>query len=341
MTMDDFACQSSDERRKYFEQAASQLNITPQLVEKDFWVCWTLKRLFGLTEFGPHLTFKGGTSLSKVYNVIKRFSEDVDVAIECDSLGFCGDNDPEADVTKKEQQRRVKRLKEACREKIVGELQPALYVAMEAALPTDKTWNLKVDETDREGQTLLFEFPTAVRSKLAYILPSVKIELGARADHIPAEQAEVSPYLCEPFPSALVNKNAMIRVLAAERTFWEKVLILHQLYHLPAEKQFPARMSRHYYDVFQMAEGNIGKRALSKMDLLPRVVAFKSVYFEAPSARYNEACPGSLRLVPQQRVEAELKSDYDSMQTMFFGASPSYVTIIEGLQKLETRINAT
>ena len=89
--MDDFARMPSEERRLYFQQAAAEMGISAQIVEKDFWVCWSLKRLFSLDEFRGHLTFKGGTTLSKVYHIIERFSEDVDVAIERDFLGFGGE----------------------------------------------------------------------------------------------------------------------------------------------------------------------------------------------------------------------------------------------------------
>jgi predicted nucleotidyltransferase component of viral defense system len=93
--MEDFARLPAEERRLYFEQAAAQLGMSAQIVEKDFWVCWILRRLFLLDEFRDHLTFKGGTTLSKVYRVIERFSEDVDVAIERGFLGFDGENEPE------------------------------------------------------------------------------------------------------------------------------------------------------------------------------------------------------------------------------------------------------
>ena len=113
--MDDFARLPSDERRVYFEQTAARLRMSAQIIEKDFWVCWSLKRLFSLDDFRSHLTFKGGTSLSKVYGVIERFSEDVDVAIERDYLGFGGDKEPEKGASGKEQQRRIRELGEACR----------------------------------------------------------------------------------------------------------------------------------------------------------------------------------------------------------------------------------
>ena len=152
----------SDERRLYFEQAAARAGSSAQIIEKDFWVCWSLKRLFSLDEFRGHLTFKGGTTLSKVYRVIERFSEDVDVAIERDFLGFGGENDPEKGGSGKEQQRRIDRLKEACQAAVADRLQPQLGEAITTALGDDTDWSLSLDPDDPDRQSLLFQYPPAI-----------------------------------------------------------------------------------------------------------------------------------------------------------------------------------
>jgi predicted nucleotidyltransferase component of viral defense system len=113
-------------------QAVDRLHMRPVIVEKDFWVCWTLKELFQLPAFGEHLIFKGGTSLSKVFKVIERFSEDIDVSMNRGFLGFGGDNEPEKAVSNKEKQRRIEALKVACQKKIGTELLPDLDAAIRA-----------------------------------------------------------------------------------------------------------------------------------------------------------------------------------------------------------------
>ena len=140
--MDQFGKLPSDERRPYFEQAAATLGLSAHIIEKDFWVCWSLRRLFSLAEFRDHLTFKGGTSLSKVYRAIERFSEDVDVAIERGFLGFGGDNEPEKGESGKEQQRRIARLKKACQAAVADRVQPQLREVVKAALGGDTGWSL-------------------------------------------------------------------------------------------------------------------------------------------------------------------------------------------------------
>jgi hypothetical protein len=132
--MDDFGRLPGEERRAYFQEAADRLDLSAQIIEKDFWVCWSLKRLFSLDEFRGHLTFKGGTSLSKVHHVIERFSEDVDVAIDRGFLGFGGDMEPERGGSGKEQQRRVDGLKAACQSTIADRLAPQLQQAISAGM---------------------------------------------------------------------------------------------------------------------------------------------------------------------------------------------------------------
>jgi len=338
--VDKFAQLPSDQRRPYFEQAAALLGLSAQMIEKDFWVCWSLRRLFSLAEFRGRLTFKGGTSLSKVYRAIDRFSEDVDVAIERKLLGFGGDNDPEKGVSGKEQQRRINRLKEACQAAVVDRLQPQLREAIMAALGEQTGWNLSLDLADPDRQTLLFQYPPAITGTLSpYFATSVKIELGARSDHFPIERATVMPYLAEAIPHSLSEARVHVRVLTAARTFWEKATILHMLHHQPEDRKIAPRMSRHYYDVFQLSQGDIWEQALDAMDLLERVAVFKGIFFKAAWAKYDQARPGTLRLVPGEQIIGELARDYKAMQPMFFREPPQLEQILARLPELENRIN--
>lgn len=341
--MDDFAKLSADERRVYFEQAAAQLNLSAQIIEKDFWVCWTLRRLFSLGEFQEHMTFKGGTSLSKVYKLIERFSEDVDVAIERDFLGFGGEHNPEATgVSGKEQQRRIDKLKTACQTIIASRLQPQLHAAIAEALGTDHGWTLELDEEDPDRQSLRFEYPPAITDRLvSYFKRSVKIEMGARSDHFPVEQQTIQPYVCDAFPDLLDAAETEVRVLSARRTFWEKATILHWLHYLPEGKPLPLRMSRHYYDLYQLAGSSVLDEAMADIELLDRVAVFKSVYFKTSWAKYPEAADGAIRLSPPERLVAEIRQDYEDMQPMFFVDPPAFDELIAPLSGLEERINAT
>ena len=170
-----------------------------------------------------------------------------------------------------------------------------------------------MDDVDRDQQTLLFRYPTskaASTSSADYIHPFVRLELGARSDHWPSEEASVSPYAAESFPNVFTEPTCRVHVLSAERTFWEKATLIHAWYHTPGEKKFRDRQSRHYYDLVRLFEHGIGKAAVQNTELLLKVAQHKSVFFASASAKYDEAKPGSLRLVPPQARIAELEQDY-------------------------------
>jgi len=256
--MDNFLLLKDLDKKVYFNVVAYELGVTPQLIEKDFWVCWILKILFSLPKSGNHLTFKGGTSLSKCYNVIKRFSEDVDVSIERSFLTSQESIEPDRKQSSKENQRRLDRLKQACQEKIGDVIIPELKDKIGPALSDIGRWEIKLDSDDSDKQTILFTFPGIVDNSMNnYIQPVVKIELGARSDHWPVEVMLVKPYVSNASGKVAI-KGTSVRVLGAERTFWEKATILHAISH---GSKLRTRMSRHYYDVFEMIGSPIYDKA--------------------------------------------------------------------------------
>ena len=193
------------QRGELFIAAAQQSGIDVVVLEKDFWVCWTLKELFRLPTMGEHLIFKGGTSLSKIFKVINRFSEDIDVSIDRGFLGYGGTNEPEAGTSNKEKQRRIKALTEACQQKIAGELLPTLEAAIKSKVRRDEKWSLRSDDEDPDKQTLLFAYPSSLPAgKSDYVRRAVKIEMGARADHWPCETKSVTPYVAELFSQGFI-----------------------------------------------------------------------------------------------------------------------------------------
>ncbi len=337
--MNTFAVLPHKDKRAYFEVAAANLNIMPQLVEKDFWVCWILKILFSLPEVGSHLTFKGGTSLSKCYNVIKRFSEDIDISIERPFLSKTHAIEPDKDQSTKENQKRLNELRLACKTKIDEVIVPGLRQAITAVLSDGGEWGLELDPEDADGQTVLFVFPHAMMiNGESYVRSSVKIEFGARGDHWPVETVTIVPYVAG-VSGELSMEGSPVRVLAAERTFWEKATILHMIYHYPSEKNVPLRMSRHYYDIYAIVNSSIYKRALENISLLKHVADHKTLFFRANWAHYEEAVPGTLRLLPRDDQVSQLKNDYRQMQQMFFEAPPAFDQMMERLRGIEKQIN--
>lgn len=341
MSIDRFAVLPASEKVAYFEMTAANRGISPELVEKDFWVCWILKQLFSLEDSRGHLTFKGGTSLSKCYNAIQRFSEDIDIAIERKYLEHGKSTEPSIDESNKENQKRIEELLVSAQAAIHKKILPQLRQKVSDILGNNGQWAIDPDPDDSLQQTLLFMFPAAVAKGINnYVKPAVKIELGARADHWPAQSVQIVPYVAEVLRDALAVQSAMVKVLSAERTFWEKAMILHRLYHSPDDKAISKRMSRHYYDLYEMGRVGIFEKALEQVELIQSVVDFNRLFFRYSWLNYDEAKRGSFRLVPQNAERLKnLKADYRQMQPMFFKDPPTFDQIISGLHGMEDRIN--
>lgn len=215
--MDGFLELSPEDRREACLQAEARLRLRAASVEKDFWVCWTLRTLFELADWGPRLTFKGGTSLSKAWQLIERFSEDIDVVIDRDFLGFGAERSPDRAPSRNKQRRSLDALKAASRARIQDSLRPAL-AARVAARIGDTCWRLASDPADPDGQMLLFDYPSVFEPQ-AYVAPRVKIELGARSDIDPNETVRIEPYLGGVFPDVMGPSRFPVRVVSAGAPF--------------------------------------------------------------------------------------------------------------------------
>jgi len=343
--LDKFAQFPSSELEAYFTEAAAQLRLPPHVVEKDFWICWTLKRVFTLDGISDTLLFKGGTSLSKVHGLIRRFSEDIDVSIHREKLGFSGDHDPlHPELSNKKREKLKAELAEAARSFIAGKIQPALQTSIEKALPATagRTWMLEPDATDPDCQSLAFTYPATglTPAGTAYLRPAVKIEFGARSDHWPAETRPLKPYLCDVITDAMEEPIVQVKTMEAARTFWEKATILHQMAHLPEQKEFPERYSRHYTDLATMIQLGIGKKAAGREELLEAVVRHKIAFYRSAWANYETAQRGTLRLLPAEKNMADLKKDLASMREMFFDDPPSFESVIDMLTMFENTFNS-
>lgn len=266
--MDQFANDPPKQRDEAFQEAAARLGMSKLMIEKDFWVCWSLKQLFTLPSFGDHMIFKGGTSLSKAYDVIHRFSEDVDLSLDRAQLGFEGDRDPDnPDLSGGKRKTLLQELQEVAEAVVSGPLLDEIQAAFSDSL--DQDFSLTVDPDD--AQTLLFAYPSIADDLSGYVKPIVRFEFGARGVHLPAEVREISPYVHQAFPDLLGSGGANVKVLGIERTFWEKATILHMLFHQDPTKPLADRMSRHYYDMAQLIGHEAKGRAVGSLDLLEQV----------------------------------------------------------------------
>lgn len=337
--MQEFLKLPKEDQKLAIEQTAARNGWVASSVEKDFWVCWTLEQLFALPELKGHLTFKGGTSLSKAWGLIDRFSEDIDLTIGRDALGFGGENSPERAPSVKQQAKRLKALRDACGTFVRNTLLPRLSDCFIAQLGADD-WQLTFDGDDPDGQTLLFLYPTHFGGEQArYVRPLVKIEFGARSDPWPAHERSVHPVIAEVFPQLFTRLETIVHALAPERTFWEKAMLLHEEAYRPADKQRRPRMARHYYDLYRLIQSGIAAKAVEDSDLFKNVLTHRSVFFAQSWINYQAMAPETLRLLPLPNQEQSWRQDYEAMQAeMFTEAPPNFDAVLDLIRQFEDAI---
>jgi hypothetical protein len=329
---------SAEERAEVFAETADRKTLPEALVEKDFWVCWVLKQLFSDEAFSDRLLFKGGTSLSKIFHAINRFSEDIDLAVDYAALGFTGDRDPRReDISKTRRAAILDEMMTECQRYIGGEFLAALKTRCEEILGDSEAWSLGVSEQDLN--TIEFRYPAASTKNLDYVARQVVLELGTHAEFVPHDRFAIRSFVAEEFPNLVPDGEVEVIALLAKRTFWEKATILHAEYHRPPERPIPDRYSRHFYDVAMLAQGPIRAEALADMELLAQVVRHKETFYPSAWARYDLAHPGTFRLVPPETRLAALERDYRNMAVMIFGQPPTFDSIMATLRTLEEEVN--
>jgi len=332
----DFLQLPIEERRLYIEQAAIARNVSPILMEKDFWVSWLLGVLFS-SEFAPVLVFKGGTSLSKVFGIIQRFSEDIDLSLAPEFL-ILPPLQPEA--SRNQANRWMKNAERACGTAVKERIAPVLEViAREALGEGPGGWFEYLIDPITGSPVLLFHYPTTQPPGFDYLKRSVKLEFGSLTDQQPVGRHPVRPWIAESFPVAFPDWNCEVIALELQRSFWEKATILHTEYHRPAEKSTPDRFSRHYADTAALANHPAAASAIELHAVRERVVGWKSQFFGSTWARYDLAIPGSFRLVPPQSRQTALRRDYEAMKDMYLVAPVSFDDVLATLAALENRIN--
>lgn len=332
--MDKVAALSDKDRRDLFEQTAIAMGVNPAIIEKDFWVCWVLKKLFTSDELADHLVFKGGTSLSKVFQLIDRFSEDIDLVLNWHLLGYdrAGQDPWEAQASNTRQNKFNEEFNTRAQTYLERTLCPhvkALVASCPGVLPS---------VSDSEPQVVDIKYPAAF--ELAALRPEVKLEIGPLASWVPSDNFAIYPYAAEVFPDVFDDPTCPVVAIKAERTFWEKATILHQQAHRSEDKVMPLGYSRHYYDLYRLAESDVATNALADLQLLLDVVKFKMRFYRCPWANYESAKPGSFRLLPSEKGTRELHADYNAMQPMIFHSPPKWDAIEERLMKLEATINS-
>ncbi len=332
-------------RAGLFATTAMRIGTTPSGVEKDFWVCWTLDALFnGLAPGGPRLLFKGGTSLSKGFGLIDRFSEDIDITVFRDDLNVNATVEELAALSGKKRTARLNVIASACRAYIQGPLRTELTAIVAAStarhgLPADR-FRIGLDGDD--DQTLLVWYPPASPVD-AYVRPVVKIEAGAKSALDPNTIRTIRPYVDDDAPGLELAVGNVVTV-DPERTFWDKVVILHGLRRWHDKRGElrggGQRVSRHYYDLHRLMETEVGRRAVSNIALGADCVAHARMFFDRPDYDLASARAPSFAVLPHDGMVDALRRDYAAMAAMIFGPVPAFELVLGSVARLDELVNS-
>jgi hypothetical protein len=278
--MDTIASWSKIDRADLLREAGTVKNMAPAVVEKDFWVCWVLDKLFGSDSMAERSVTKQG-----VFN--KKLLHDTHVYLK---------------------------------EVFLSEVETLIGDVCKATI-------------EDNPEVVRIRYPASFSSE--YLRPDVQLEVGPLASSVPNAEYEITPYAAEAFPHVFSRPTSRVRSIKAERTFWEKVTILHHEANRPEGTVQPKGYSRHYYDVCRMAQSTEKDVAFRDLELLKDVVAFKDKFYRRGWARYDLAVPGTMKLVPPEHVKTAVARDYDEMRFMIYGEVPAFDDLMRSIQQLE------
>ena len=329
---------SPDERKLYIDEAAARRGLSPVILEKDFWVCWLLGVVFE-SSFRDAIVFKGGTSLSKVFGVINRFSEDIDLSLDPALLGL-DEPDATAALSKGQASKWMERAEATCTAAVRDKLAPELAATVGASLgESEAPWLTFEVDASSNSPVLLFQYPTTQPPGLEYLRRSVKLEFGSLTDQRPTASHTVRPWIADVLRDAFADWHCEVVALDLHRSFWEKATILHVEHHRPADKPTPDRFARHYADTAALALHADASGAITRSELRDRVVRWKSRFFGSAWARYDLATPPTFKLVPPPEREAVLRRDYQAMRELYLSEPRPFDEILSTLADVELQVD--
>jgi hypothetical protein len=324
---------STEEQKTVIRIAEDKLGLPGNVIEKDLWVCWLLEQLFDLP---LKMAFKGGTSLSKVFGLINRFSEDVDVTI--DYRNFIGDV-----AFEQANRSQIKKISNDLKLqlKILAETKIVLHLKERSkSLFPHRQIDITLSE---DGEKLRFFYPTLVNTNLGYLRDHVLIEFGIRNSSEPCNQHVISTLLAEVLDASILLPRPAVTTLSPVRTFWEKATLIHVECNRKRLTQSPARLSRHWYDLHMLTHSWVIDEAFIQRHVLDNVVLHKKAFFNSAYTHYDQCLNGNLRLIPDDADKKVLATDYRQMKEagMFPINPPEFVEIMNSLHELELRCNNT
>ncbi|RXQ97423.1 nucleotidyl transferase AbiEii/AbiGii toxin family protein [Ancylomarina salipaludis] len=318
-------------RIKAYTDISYDVKLPAFAIEKDWWVVQTLAIIFEM-EIGKHLVFKGGTSLSKAWNLIERFSEDVDLAVDRSFFGFNGE------LTKRKE---ITRLRNESNKYITEKFFPELSVRfIEKGLTDVKLALVDAKDSDQDPRIIEIYYPNVIPSP-GYIQPRVQVEIGCRSLKEPFSVRSFKSLIDQTYPDTpFAQKPINIPTVNPERTLLEKVFLLHEEFKRPIEKIRVDRLSRHLYDVYQLSQTEFADKAIADKTLYETIVNHRYRFAKLGGVDYNLHQPQTICIIPIPDVITLWEKDYKVMQEqMIHGASPSFKELIENLTSFNQKIN--
>jgi len=320
MTKNNFYSLNKEEKLQIIEQVAAEQNLPYFAIEKDWWVMQTLAIIFEM-DMAEHLLFKGGTSLSKAWHLINRFSEDIDLALNREYLGFS------SSLISKSQ---VKRLRQKSFEFVTTTFYNDLQKAFKEKGYTDVKFDFEnLGDGDQDPVSILIYYP-AITQYSDYVLPRIKVELGSRSLKDPFSVCQIQSFIGKQFSELPFSDSAIdIPCVNPERTFLEKLFLLHEEFQKSQEKMRVNRMSRHLYDIVKIYQSE-HKKKIYDLALIESIIKHRERFNGMRGVDYNSLFPPSLNPIPPKRLIKTWEQDYKTMQTsMIPDESPGFSEILK------------
>lgn len=313
-----------------YTETGRRIGLPAMAIEKDWWVVHTLALVFSM-ECAPALIFKGGTSLSKGWNLIQRFSEDIDLALDREYLGFAGD------LNRQE----IKRLRKASyafmTEKFIRELTGKFAAAGFTNVDVRYT---HTGQSDQDPIIIEIYYPKLTEAE-SYLRPGVLLEVGCRSLREPTTQRTFKTWVAEGFSDRpFADKSVTLPIVNPERTFLEKIFLLHEEFQKPSQKIRVDRLSRHLYDIEKLSRSEFAEIAFANADLYKTIVDHRKMFTALADVNYDNHSPDKILFVPPKDLLPAWQADYKQMQeNMIFGEVSNFEVLIETLTALQTKIN--
>ena len=327
----DFYKLTETEKSEIFTATAQQKGLPVYAVEKDWWVVQTLDVIFQL-EIAAHLLFKGGTSLSKAWNLIHRFSEDIDLALNRECLGF------ETGLISKSQ---VKKLRQKSFEFVTTEFYELLKKGFQEKGYTDVAFDFEdLGGDDQDPVSILIYYP-AVSKHSEYVLPRVKVELGSRSLKEPFTKCEIVSFIGGQFSERpFADSPITILCVNPERTLLEKLFLLHEEFQRPVDKIRVERLSRHLYDITKIYNSKHFSKAFDQ-ELIVSIIQHRERFNNMRGVDYKSLYPPNLNPIPPKQFLEAWEDDYKTMQTnMIPEDSPSFTDLLAIVHEVTENYNS-